>query len=1429
MLSRAARHKLRRQTHTPVAEVLALPWLCPAQMRWTARTASRALQSRTLHDARQPHRRTPSALPSRHESRSLATATDPSTLPSGALPYHEIVGQAWGATRRQDPEMSKLEAWDTSRPLVVHDTMSSIGIPVSVVKYGIGGDPVELHQNLYACLRVGRLERASAILQRLTDMYSPAAPEVVDAHNIFLQAKLELCEQSPSKQAMQELEDWYDAKMVRKGILPNSQTLVTLLRASMIFLQGRQQEVVIRKYLDMAQECGPNVLNDVNGSPDFSDEEWDILIRLQGDSFNEPPSVNTVQGLHLSTPGGKRLAIEHGLLPDPALVVKSVEQKGMGLSSLKKALTIFETGQDVPYPHEMEGTPEDKDRAYNYMRQLRIEQDATMAATERWKVEDAKLQEIGIHGVLQSKPIQALMWNWYAALLPRLEAECKKVKEVLSKPTEENRGDDRHVYGPYLEGLSPQRLASMSLTRLLSSYARRSEENVLKVTALTLTLGKDLENDFNESAKTRHQTLLHKLRRKTRLELLTKLAKEKETGAAVPLASTPPPKNVESNTYMQKDFPIHIKVKLGALLLDNIMQTATVTLTREDPKTGLPLKSTQPAFHHHSGFSQGKKTAMIVPHHEVITKLRNEPVGNIHTVKLPMLTEPKPWVGFSEGGYYTIRDQAVRTRTADSSQKAYAISAIENGDMEKVLAGLDVLGKVPWQVNRDVFAVMAETWNRGEGIGGLVSENSDLQRPVEPAADAPIQERSRYARERKLYENEVGGLHSQRCFQNFQLEVARSFLNERFYYPHSVDFRGRAYPIPPVLNHIGADFSRGLLLFANGKELGEVGLQWLKVHLANLYGYDKANLKDREQFAMDNIEHIYDSADNPLSGNRWWTKADDPWQCLACCFELAKALRSPEPTRFLSHLPVHQDGTCNGLQHYAALGGDEAGASQVNLEPSDKPQDIYTGVADMVREMVAEEARQDPPNPNAVIMDGKISRSVVKRTVMTNVYGVTFMGAKLQVLDELKDVFPNFKPVEGVPDLNMPALYIAKKIFIALGRIFNGAQEIQCWLGECGDRITTSLSIDQIRRIQQRLAGKELTPDPKYSKKKKVSPREKKKLDADTESFKTGIIWTTPLKMPVVQPYRKDHLRKVKTSLGSISVAIASSSDIVNKRKQLQAFPPNFIHSLDATHMTLSALKCSELGLDFAAVHDSFWTHAADIPTLNIVIRDAFVRMHSEDIIGRLAAEFKARYEGAYYRASLDHGSPVVQEIIEWRKAQHLAEGRKKGSQCRSASSAEVALEVQRQDLLKSEDPEERKKGEQMITPTSIWLKYRDPSSLASPRLALLGDVGGPSNGTGPEKIEIQGAVLNAEGESSLYDIEKQVFNPEAEEDEAVEELDGDADIEEGVEVKKTKPTLERGKRTDQFSVWLPLTFPPVPKKGNWDVQRLRESKYFFS
>ena len=64
-----------------------------------------------------------------------------------------------------------------------------------------------------------------------------------------------------------------------------------------------------------------------------------------------------------------------------------------------------------------------------------------------------------------------------------------------------------------------------------------------------------------------------------------------------------------------------------------------------------------------------------------------------------------------------------------------------------------------------------------------------------------------------------------------------------------------------------------------------------------------------------------------FKGRKWWQVGDEPWQCLAICTEIANAVRSPDPAKYVCYLPVQQDGSCNGLQHYSAMGLDEYGAT----------------------------------------------------------------------------------------------------------------------------------------------------------------------------------------------------------------------------------------------------------------------------------------------------------------------------------------------------------------------------------------------------------------------------------------------------------------------------------------------------------------------
>ena len=53
-------------------------------------------------------------------------------------------------------------------------------------------------------------------------------------------------------------------------------------------------------------------------------------------------------------------------------------------------------------------------------------------------------------------------------------------------------------------------------------------------------------------------------------------------------------------------------------------------------------------------------------------------------------------------------------------------------------------------------------------------------------------------------------------------------------------------------------------MFAEAKPLGERGFRWLKIHLANLYGFDKANFDERVEFVDKHMDEVYDSATKPL-------------------------------------------------------------------------------------------------------------------------------------------------------------------------------------------------------------------------------------------------------------------------------------------------------------------------------------------------------------------------------------------------------------------------------------------------------------------------------------------------------------------------------------------------------------------------------------
>ena len=1442
MLVRSTRNPRHRTSHILAASFaqLNLPWLAPAQARWTVHHASTVSSTSSLP----PRQSTSRNLRSNARVRRLATTAEQIS------PIYDIQFPPPGySTRIKNSDQDHYIPWGRSLaaaslidprshdPIVINNSTAIPQKPIRLYA-GVSAHTEELLVHLHTSLRVGRRERAEVIIQRLAETCEPVSPELVHAHNIYLENLLgklishdRTSAQSEAIQA--DMQKWFEVELRRKGVRPSAKTLVTMIRAAIWACDGSSCERAIRRYVNISEDLGPEAFDEVLFSDDYDDHEFTILGEATAELYEEdetspqPVSLELEPQSQTSQTGLRREeVVDMTRIPE----VLATEQKGGGLSGIKRTLEAFTESEPLPPNATVE---EQTERAL--ARQQRLEETSAEVAIESWRKADEELRKIGISTTMSSKPIGALTWQWYQTFLAALEQELEEVEKTLSSPG--GKETDRHYYGPFLETLPIQAVAANTILYVMSKIAMGKDkhtekyESEVRVGILVAGLVKNIELESNAHASVQQKGENRKRKMGASRRFSPNSRRSRNLKARDDTAIT-----VSGSSQIQSthpEWPIDAKVKLGTMLISKLIESAQLPVTRKHPRTGENVTQMQPAFMHRVKYHHGKKIGTVMPNPVLMEKLQSEPLGSMLAKRMPMVVEPLPWKNWDQGGYMHYPNPILRLTIGDKSAKEYFLAADARKDLNRVYDGLTALGKVPWNVNRDVFMVQLKAWNSGEEIANFAPLKPEFDMPAEPPSSTDLNARRKWLTELRDIENKKSGLHSKRCFQNFQLEVARAYLNEKFYFPHNLDFRGRAYPIPPYLNHMGADNARGLLTFAEGKPLGSEGLRWLKIHLATIAGYDKASLEERLEYTKSHLDDIYDSARNPLSGRRWWLQAEDAWQLLAACFELTKALDSPDPTKFVSHLPIHQDGTCNGLQHYAALGGDKVGAAQVNLEPGDRPADVYTAVAEAVKE----EVRKDCLEGNAIAqkLDGHITRKCVKQPVMTNVYGVTFYGARAQVLKQLEGIFPDVKKFDEV-NLTHMSHYITTKIFKCLGNMFGGAQAIQTWLGQCADRISTCVTPEQLEQMKMKKDTMDKNKAaPESSKTKRLAKTVKSKAQAGPAPqiltkansvidpanlrtvkplFRSTVVWTTPLRLPVVQPYRASKTRNVATSIQRISMNDPQLWDPVSKRKQLQAFAPNFIHSLDATHMLLSALKCNELNVTFASIHDSFWTHACDIGVMSLVLRDAFVAMHSEDIVGRLREEFELRHKGCMYLATIVANSPVGLQI---------AEQRRKLRKEKSPYDNELFLEAERLRLLRSEDPQEREQGEAMVTPGSIVSLQDDESAFALPieiENLTLGQM--PGKSTGRTK-----RATSAPNESPVATDGPHVANhsPPSVQDTASEQQQSSNPSNPEAAPKALPHKVKYPRKT---YVWLPLTFPPVPPKGDFDVTRLRESKYFF-
>jgi DNA-directed RNA polymerase len=130
-----------------------------------------------------------------------------------------------------------------------------------------------------------------------------------------------------------------------------------------------------------------------------------------------------------------------------------------------------------------------------------------------------------------------------------------------------------------------------------------------------------------------------------------------------------------------------------------------------------------------------------------------------------------------------------------------------------------------------------------------------------------------------------------------------------------------------------------------------------------------------------------------------------------------------------------------------------------------------------------------------------------------------------------------------------------------------------------------------------------------------------KRVDTDNPV----ITWVSPSGFPAVQAYYNVEVHRINSRLhGPVKLRVLTETDTADESKHVTGFAPNFVHSLDAAHLHLTAAAAADRGIsNLAMIHDDYGTHAYHAEELFHLIRECFVTMYeTSDPVADLRAKY---------------------------------------------------------------------------------------------------------------------------------------------------------------------------------------------------------------
>ena len=465
----------------------------------------------------------------------------------------------------------------------------------------------------------------------------------------------------------------------------------------------------------------------------------------------------------------------------------------------------------------------------------------------------------------------------------------------------------------------------------------------------------------------------------------------------------------------------------------------------------------------------------------------------------------------------------------------------------------------------------------------------------------------------------------------------------RFWQYMYFDWRGRVYPATSYLNHAGSKLAKALIMLHDkeGKKIGEEGYFFLLVHASNTWGYDKASIDGRYDFADRRLNEWLEWAKDPVN-NKGWQKADSPFEFLAAIMEIAKShAHNGGPFDYESGLLVAWDASCSGLQVLSALCRDRHSAELCNIAVAEKRGDYYKMIADHVWEDAVYE-EEEVKRLEEVMADIQMHEDAIEdakengdKELVSEAYDARAEYSR----EHGKEIYDLARVYWGRPEIAEKRRKICKRSCMTYFYSCGEETMAEAVLEDFGPEeefagLNMMFSLWLTKRIFK--ACQTLMPKPTELMKLFV------KMGLKDYNGESDFFLEAPFtKFKLVQYYRLDNNIQVKVNYKGRSIRPRVVVEKLAKRdhKRVKSgSAPNVVHMLDAVIVAKVIMTANDY--EVSCVHDSFAASVADAGKLFEDTRTSFYELFKGDVLTDLLDQ-------KFMENDVEYGDLAIAEVFD--------------------------------------------------------------------------------------------------------------------------------------------------------------------------------------